>query len=121
MAGREELGKLIRNLVPGAGSVEAAARQLHMLGIAKTDLDAAVAQYEEEVQRIRSLKVVRGLEDPGLPAPWYSGPADNHVFWPAVRRMLLENGLGAALAMVDHASTAVICRLPPPGTPEFSA
>ncbi|HEX2092243.1 MAG TPA: Z1 domain-containing protein [Longimicrobiaceae bacterium] len=114
---------LIRTLVPGAGSIEAAARQLQMLGIARQELDAAVAQYEEEVQKIRSLTIVGGLDDPGLPAPWYTGPADNHVFWPSVRKVLLDGGglSSAAVGMIDRASTAVICRLPPPGSPELSS
>jgi hypothetical protein len=123
MPTRDELVNLIKTLVPGAGSIEAAARQLQMLGIPRQELDAAVAQYEEEVQKIRSLTVVGGLDNPGLPAPWYTGPAAGHVFWPAVRKFLLDEGglSSAAVRMVDSASTAVICRLPPPGSPKLSS
>ncbi|MGI8774078.1 MAG: Z1 domain-containing protein [Actinomycetota bacterium] len=79
-------------------------------------LDRAVAQYEEMVGRIRSLREPRALVGRNL-TDWYPGPSENDTFWPALRDFLLnEKGWSDEVVQsVDEASSKVVSCLQPPG------
>ena len=111
----------LRQLVPGAGSLEAAVRSLSRLGIPPEALGRVRRAYEEESNRIRTLDIPTGIDSPHLPTPWYNGPHPDDRFWPAFQRTLVDRGLTKpAISMVDRASTAVLSRMAAPGTSTIS-
>ena len=118
----EALVELIGRQALQAGGVEAAVRLISKLGVGEEAIQRAVDDYRRRVANIRYMKVVTGLEDPGLPAPWYAGPQPDDVFWPELKRVLHEErGLSrAVVSMVDEASSSVVGRLSPPHRTDFN-
>jgi hypothetical protein len=112
---RNQLALLLHQLVSGGSGLEAAVRNLKMLGPPPAELEAAVSLYEREIRRIRELKEPRVIEDEDIHTGWYAGPQDNHVFWPSLRKLLAQTIREEDLHDVHDASSKVVSYLDPPG------
>jgi Z1 domain len=114
---KDELVTVLRQLVQGGSTVEAAVRNLRSLGGDEGPLQAAIVDYETQVKIIRSLKIPAGLVDKDIVDGWYAGPRNDDVFWPALRDAMLADGLpGGALDGVDRSSSKIVGYLSPPGS-----
>tara|TARA_A100000171_G_scaffold30037_1_gene28259 strand:+ start:2088 stop:4778 length:2691 start_codon:yes stop_codon:yes gene_type:complete len=74
----------------------------------------------------REIGLIEDLRDPTAVRqrrfePWYPGPKDDHVFWPPLKRYLLEEkGWDPeTVGAIDKASSKVVGQLPFPGSPKF--
>lgn len=71
-----------------------------------------------ELDRYQSLSTIRSKEL--AEGSWYSGPSDDGIYWPQVKKDLLETIGEAATEQVDISSTKVLQSMSAPGEEEFS-
>ena len=116
----EKLVEHIATFVRGGDTPLQAYKSLLEFGIDESAGKEALAKFEEQTGRIRTLKEPASLIEKGLPS-WYPGPSDQDKFWPPLRKMLFERGWKPeAIESIDKASTKVLSLLPPPGLGTFS-
>jgi len=109
-------------LVASGSTPEAAASQLKLIANSRaSEIDSIWADFE------RRAGVIRFATDPAalvartsVGIPWYTGPADGDVNWPAVKARLAKSLPAAALDSVDQASSKVLSLVHAPGEPRFS-
>ena len=79
-------------------------------------LREAARIFEESTNRIRTLKDPAAVKAAGL-RDWYPGPSPEDVFWPPLRKYLLEEKgwTESVVDSVDSASTKIVSLLQPPG------
>jgi hypothetical protein len=121
------------------GTVEAAADQIFIgvkSGLSPEESARRVAQlvgpdtaragmrlYRERANDVRTVRDPAAFINPeGLDEPWYTGPTDQDVFWPAYRDFLRDHRERSEeeIADVDQSSTRIVSLLPFPGTVAFS-
>jgi hypothetical protein len=114
----EDVADDIAAMVNGGYTVEAAERRLARW-MPPDVVSAARLLYE------RRVGIIRDLEDPGALVDddirlgyWYQGPRHDDIYWPALRRELIEDGLGEGINSVHDSSNKVVGLLRPPGAPE---
>lgn len=115
----EDVADDIAAMVNGGYTVEAAERRLARW-MPPDVVSAARLLYE------RRIGIIRDLEDPGALVDddirlgyWYQGPRHDDIYWPALRRELIEGGLGEGIDSVHDSSNKIVGLLRPPGTPEI--
>jgi len=93
---------------------------LEGLGMSADVVGSAIADYEHQTNRIRTLKRPMSIRRAGL-TDWYPGPQDDDRFWPPLRRLLKEKGWSEDVVQsVDDASSKVLSHMQPPGVGSFS-
>ena len=79
--------------------------------------DAAKAARASVAKRTGNIYVLRDppiIVEHGM-AEWYPGPSEDDVFWPPLKRYLINKGWLEAIEDLDKSSTMVVSRLAPPG------
>lgn len=71
-----------------------------------------------EIDRYQPLSTIRRKEL--TEGTWYSGPSDDGIYWPRVKKDLIETIGEAATEQVDISSTKVLQSMAAPGEDEFS-
>jgi hypothetical protein len=80
----------------------------------KDQVEAALAKIKAAAAKIRTLKEPRSFGHGG--EPWYVGPTENDIMWPAYRRVLSESGWPTEnIDSLDAASSKILSFLQPPG------
>lgn len=122
MPDRDWLVASIRDSVHAGRTPEAACRHLINGGFDENQVRSALAQYEQETNRIRTLWEPRTLLGSRERAGWYAGPAPGDRFWPALKDYLAKRrGWDETqIRSLDEASDKVLSLLEAPGTPAFS-
>lgn len=105
-------------MVRGGSSPEEAASHVGEL-LPRACADAALVEFLKRAGIVRELKDPPGL-DGSLARSWYTGPAPEDRYWPALRQVLLGRLDGSDVGSIDNASTKVVARLPCPGDDGFS-
>lgn len=80
-------------------------------------VDRAVHLYNEVAKGVREYRDPPVLTDPNrVPQPWYIGPSNNDLFWPALEQHLSEKSgwRGEPVESLDRGSTRVVSYLAPP-------
>jgi len=111
---------MIRSLVSGGHNMTRIREDLEGLGMSSDVVANAIADYEQQTNRIRTLKRPMSVRKPGL-VDWYPGPQDDDRFWPPLRRLLEDKGWSDDVVQsVDDASSKVLSHMQPPGVGTFS-
>lgn len=81
----------------------------------KKDLvEQAANKIRQAAEKIRTMREPRTFGQGG--EPWYVGPTDNDVVWPAYRKLLEERGWTTDdILRVDRASNKILSLMQPPG------
>jgi len=119
----EKLVELITAMVRGGKTPTQAYKDLNMIlpdENGQALLREAARLFEERTNRIRTLKDPATVKTSGL-RDWYPGPSPEDIFWPSLRRYLLEDKKwdSKAVDSVDTASTKIVSLLQPPGLAEI--
>lgn len=111
-----ELSESIAVLVNGGDSIEGAVRRLKKFSAPQNLIDEARRVYEVRVGRIRDLR------DPGALVEkeqgygyWYAGPKDSDLFWPPLKRRLIQNIGDDPVKDIDDSSNRILSLMRPPG------
>src|SRR5947208_2847812 len=107
----DSLVEMISDIVRGGLTPDQAYKKLCKIGIVPELARKAQTIFEEQTNRIRTLKEPASLEERGLYS-WYLGPSPTDRYWPSLHRLLFErNWKTEAIASVDQASTKVVSLL----------
>ena len=114
----EQLELLIRR----GDSPTDAGRKLVTMGLDGSLVHGVLDAREAIANDHRHLAVGAALTDlEDSPAPWYTGPRDEDIFWPALREALLaDSGWRAAVPGLDSTSTDVVGLLADPHSPKIA-
>lgn len=106
-------------LVAGGVSKNLLLSKLRSMRMPEELAQLGLARYELGLLDVGGLDI---LENPdGNKVAWYAGPGEGDRFWPPVRTLLAQTLHEDAVSTVDRTTTAILGKLPAPGTPEFSA
>ncbi len=119
---REELIQIIAVLVQGGATLARVEQHLRTLGVEPDEIRAAMLEFEQRAQRIRTLRNPPGLVNPTTTrTTWYAGPRQDDRFWPAFVEELRERERWpeTAIDSLDRASSKIVGLLAPPGASEI--
>ncbi|GGM37870.1 Z1 domain-containing protein [Promicromonospora citrea] len=96
-----------------------ALKELLVLGVPTSTVEAIRARFEESTQKVKELDEPSVVERKGRPA-WYTGPKPTDRYWPAVEKILRADGWGdGAIASLDDSSTRIVSLLNHPNEKTF--
>lgn len=120
----DEIIDLIDKLIKGGGTLEFAIRNARIICKDEPELlSAALEELNTRRMNIRELDDPLTVRDTNIIAPWYAGPLDGHIFWPALRDALIESGFpeDAIESDVDPSSSKILSHVDPPGNPRIKS
>lgn len=117
----DDVLQLVNMLVSGGGSPEYAWGEAQKSYPADS-VAAARTWVAKRQTEIRELPEPLVVQDPDVIEPWYLGPVQGHVIWPATRDAILSDGFpeSAMVEDVDPTSTRILNHIPPPGQTSIS-
>ena len=96
-------------------------RQLLRVKIEPDRVRAMRALFDREVERIQQLKDPPAIVDRDADGGWYTGPAEDDRFWPAIKERLRKaDWTGEDITSLDTASDKVLGRMRHPETESFT-
>lgn len=106
-------------IVGGGGTLQYAETQARRLFTEPGLVDEALVDLAKRREGMRHLKEPTIVRDPNVIAPWYSGPDEGDIFWPALKGQLLAEGFpeDALQDQVDPSSSKIVSYVEPPGEP----
>ena len=104
-------------------SVEAAVAQLLRAPWGtppEAELNTAIDKFRHQAKVIVEYDTAESFTREHETGDWYTGPENHHIFWPHLKKGLLEKiGDEKAVDEVDEASSKVVASLRPSGTSKF--
>jgi len=107
----------IRQFVEQQGlTIDGAAAKLEAMGISKKIVNDALERIQQMQLQARDgsshALVIRGV---GAAIPWYLGPSPQHLFWPALKNQLANDGWSTSdINELDLSSNVVLASCPSP-------
>lgn len=83
-------------------------------------IDQALTNVLTRARRIGTLREPRAFQKPHDDEPWYTGPAEDDVTWPAYRAHLESRLPDHAVSSIDGSTSKILALMQPPGLGEIS-
>src|SRR5688572_24022955 len=100
--------EMLEGMVHKGKTPDDAKRRMCQVGIPEAVATAALVEFEQRTNRIRSLKWATEIVDPSRLHSWYTGPGPNDRIWPALEAYLTKKGWGSELEDLDKASSQIV-------------
>lgn len=85
---------------------------------AEKPFEAAIQKFRIQTKSITEYNTAESINREFATGDWYSGPQEDHIYWPHLRKTLQEK-IGDAVEDVDKASSQVVASLRPSGSSSF--